>query len=250
MTTNLTTDLTNWQGCARPSPARLEGRTLILEAFDEARHGSDLWEALGGDMSANERIKYFPDAPYTDASHFASTYAAKQSDWHTMVMRLHAHGSDSVDADVVGDLAGDVVGKVVGKVVGMASYMRIRPEHGSIEIGAVAHGTAMARSPLSTEAHYLLAKHIFEDLGYRRYEWKLNDHNQLSHKAAIRLGFTYEGTFRQDMMVHGANRDTAWYSMLDSEWPSRKAALEAWLDPENFDDDGLQRRTLELIRGN
>lgn len=235
------TDLTNWQGCARPAPARLEGRTLVLEAFDEARHGIDLWQALGGDHSANERIKYFPDAPYTGAGHFASTYAAKQSEWHTMVMRTQArddaHQSDS-----------DAHGVVVGDVVGMASYMRIRPDHGSIEVGAVAHGAAMARSPLSTEAHYLLAKHVFEDLGYRRYEWKLNDANQPSHKAALRLGFTFEGTFRQDMVVHGANRDTAWYSMLDSEWPSRKTALEAWLDLSNFDGSGKQRKTLETFR--
>lgn len=223
------TDLTNWQGCARPAPARLEGRTLVLEAFDEANHGAELWQALGGDQSANERIKYFPDAPYTGADHFASTYAAKQSEWHTMVIRSHAHQS-------------------AGDTVGMASYMRIRPEHGSIEVGAVAHGMAMARSPLSTEAHYLLAKHIFDDLGYRRYEWKLNDDNQPSHKAAVRLGFTFEGTFRQDMVVHGANRDTAWYSMLDSEWPSRKAALEAWLDPSNFDASGNQLKTLETFR--
>jgi RimJ/RimL family protein N-acetyltransferase len=234
------TDLTNWTGCERPVPMRLEGRTLVLEAFDKDRHGTDLWQTLGGDESANARIRYFPDAPYTGAEHFASTYAAKQAEWHTMVMRMHAHQSDSS--------ASDVVGQVVGQVVGMASYMRIRPEHGSIEVGAVAHGAAMARSAMSTEAHYLLAKHIFEDLGYRRYEWKLNNDNQPSHKAAVRLGFTFEGTFRQDMVTHGANRDTAWYSMLDHEWPSRKAALESWLAPENFDADGRQRRLLESFR--
>lgn len=227
------TDLTDWQGCAPPAPARLEGRRLVLEAFNEAEHGAELWQALGGDSNASERIKYFPDAPYRDAEHFASTYAAKQSEWHTMVMRTHA-------THVADDAA--------SHVVGMASYMRMRPHYGSVELGAVAHGMAMARSPLSTEAHYLLAKHIFQDLGYRRYEWKLNDANQPSHKAAIRLGFTFEGTFRQDMVTHGQNRDTAWYSMLDSEWPSRKAALEAWLDPENFDTEGNQRKTLEAFR--
>lgn len=218
------TDLTNWKGCARPAPARLVGRTVLLEAFDEHEHGADVWEALGGDQNANERIKYFPDAPYTNARHFASAYAAKQSQWHTMVMHNDAH-----------------------QIVGMASYMRIRPEYGSIEVGAVAHGMAMARSPISTEAHYLLAKHIFDDLGYRRYEWKLNNDNQPSHKAALRLGFTFEGVFRQDMVTHGSNRDTAWYSMLDSEWSSRKAALEAWLDPGNFDADGTQLKKLEAF---
>ena len=220
------TDLSQWKGCARPAPQKLEGRTVILEAFDAERHGPDLWAALGGDQAANERMRFFPDAPYRDADHFAETYAAFQKDWHTMFIH-DAHW---------------------GIVRGMASYMRIRAEHGSVEIGAVAHGHAMARSPLATEAHYLLAGHIFDDLGYRRYEWKLNDNNQPSHKAAIRLGFTFEGTFRQDMMVHGENRDTAWYSMLDSEWPARKTAMEAWLHPDNFDEMGNQRQTLETIR--
>ena len=219
-------DLSAWSPRPRPQPARLEGRTVHLEAYKAETHGRDIWQALGGDVSANQRIRYFPDAPYRDADHFTSAYQTRQAEWHTMVMR-DAHW---------------------GIVRGMASYMRIRPEHGSVEIGAVAHGDAMARSPLATEAHFLLARHIFEDLGYRRYEWKLNDANAPSHRAAVRLGFTFEGTFRQDMVVGGQNRDTAWYSMLDSEWPSRKAALEAWLDPSNFDEQGHQRRKLEDIR--
>jgi RimJ/RimL family protein N-acetyltransferase len=220
------TNLTKWKGCARPAPQKLEGRTLVLEAFDASIHAQDLWQALGGDVGANTRIKYFPDAPYRDAMHFAEAYQARQSQWHTMAMR-DAHW---------------------GIVRGMASYMRMRPEHGSIEVGAVAHGDAMARSPMSTEAHFLLAQHIFDDLGYRRYEWKLNNENQPSHTAALRLGFTFEGTFRQDMVTHGQNRDTAWYSMLDSEWPTRKAALEAWLDPSNFGQTGEQIAKLKSFR--
>ena len=220
------TDMTTWQGCARPAPQRLEGRTLVLEAFHAPTHGTDLWQALGGDGSANARIRFFPDAPYRNADHFAQSYQGMQDAWHTMVMR-DAHW---------------------GIVRGMASYMRIRPEHGSVEIGAVAHGDAMARSPMATEAHYLLARHIFEDLGYRRYEWKLHNDNQPSHKAALRLGFTFEGIFRQDMMTATGSRDTAWYSMLDHEWPSRREALEAWLDPSNFDERGHQRRRLESFR--
>jgi RimJ/RimL family protein N-acetyltransferase len=220
------TNLSNWQGCKPPRPQRLEGRTVVLEAFNADTHADHIWLALGGDLGANTRIRFFPDAPYRDANHFGQTYQGKQREWHTMVMR-------------------DVHWNIVR---GMASYMRIRPEHGSVEIGAVAHGDAMARSPLATEAHYLLAKHVFEDLGYRRYEWKLNDDNAPSHKAAIRLGFTFEGTFRKDMVVHGVNRDTAWYSMLDLEWPSRKKALEAWLDPSNFSSDGQQVKKLEEFR--
>ncbi|MFK7793447.1 MAG: GNAT family N-acetyltransferase [Devosiaceae bacterium] len=219
-------DLSSWQPCSRPTVQKLEGRTVTLEAFSAADHAHDIWQALGGDIGTNTRIKYFPDAPYRDATHFGETYQAKQADWHTMVMR-DAHW---------------------GIVRGMASYMRIRPEHGSIEIGAVAHGDAMARSPMSTEAHYLLAKHIFDDLGYRRYEWKLNNDNTPSHKSAVRLGFTFEGTFRQDMITPTGSRDTAWYSMLDSEWPTRKAALEAWFAPENFSETGEQITKLEAFR--
>eukprot|EP00752_Nemacystus_decipiens_P019406 g17462.t1 len=219
------TDLSNWNGCAWPEAKRIEGRTVILEAYDEQRHGAAIWQALGGDGGANERIKYFPDAPYRDAADFASGYGSRQKEWRTMVVH---------DAEET--------------IVGMASWMRIRPEHGSIEVGAVAHGSAMARSPMSTETHYLLARHIFDDLGYRRYEWKLNNDNEPSHKAALRLGFTFEGIFRQDLVTNGKNRDTAWYSMLDSEWPSRKAALEAWLDPANFDGEGNQIKKLEAFR--
>ena len=219
-------DLDNWQTRPAPAPKRLAGQTVILEAYDEHSHSADLWQALGGDVLANERISFFPDAPYRDSAHFAAAYQGRQAEWHTMVMR-DAHW---------------------GIVRGMASYMRIRPEHGSVEIGAVAHGDAMARSPMATEAHYLLAKHIFEELGYRRYEWKLHNDNQPSHRAAKRLGFTFEGIFRQDMVTALGNRDTAWYSMLDNEWPTRKAALEAWLDPANFDAKCNQVRKLEAIR--
>ena len=219
-------DLRNWTPRPRPDARSLEGRTVLLEAFDATRHGPALWQALGGDSSANERIRFFPDAPYRDADDFAQGYAARQDDWHTMVF-LDAHWMI---------------------VRGMASFMRIRPEHGSVEIGAVAHGDAMARSPIATEAHYLLMAYVFETLGYRRYEWKLNNDNEPSHRAAKRLGFTFEGVFRQDMVTSGQNRDTAWYSMLDHEWPNRKTALEAWLDPSNFTEEGEQVERLEALR--
>ena len=106
----------------------------------------------------------------------------------------------------------------------------------------------MQRSPVSTETHYLLARHVFEDLGYRRYEWKCHNENAASKRTAERLGFTFEGIFRQHIVSKGANRDTAWYSMIDSEWPALKAAFEAWLAPENFDQNGRQVRRLEDIR--
>jgi RimJ/RimL family protein N-acetyltransferase len=117
-----------------------------------------------------------------------------------------------------------------------------------VEIGNVLFTPALQATTAATEAMYLMARHAFEDLGYRRYEWKCNDLNAPSRRAAVRLGFTYEGTFRQHMIVKGRNRDTAWYSMIDTEWPRVKAAFEAWLDPGNFDEAGRQKRRLEEIR--
>src|SRR6266852_8342795 len=113
--------------------------------------------------------------------------------------------------------------------------MEIRPAMRVIEVGHIVYSPALQRTPLGTEAQYLLARYVFDTLGYRRYEWKCNAHNAPSRRAALRLGFTFEGIFRQHMVVKGRNRDTAWFSMLDHEWPARKAAFEAWLDPANFD---------------
>ncbi|RYE53147.1 MAG: N-acetyltransferase, partial [Rhizobiaceae bacterium] len=110
------------------------------------------------------------------------------------------------------------------------------------------HGLAMARSPLSTEVHYLMARHVFDDLGYRRYEWKCDNGNAASKVTAVRLGFSFEGVFRKHMLSRGKNRDTAWFAMINDEWPRIRAAFEAWLDPDNFNADGSQKRKLEDIR--
>ena len=110
-----------------------------------------------------------------------------------------------------------------------------------IEVGHIVYSPALQRTPLATEAQYLLARYVFETLGYRRYEWKCNALNAASRRAALRFGFTFEGVFRQHMIVKGRNRDTAWFSMLDGEWPARKAAFERWLAPDNFDADGRQK---------
>ncbi len=131
-----------------------------------------------------------------------------------------------------------------GKAAGWASYMRISAAHGVVEVGNILFSPALQRTRAATEAMYVMARHIFDDLGYRRYEWKCNAENAPSRSAALRLGFTFEGVFRQHMVVKGLNRDTAWFSMLDSEWPARRRAFEAWLEPENFDDAGRQRRSL------
>jgi RimJ/RimL family protein N-acetyltransferase len=133
-----------------------------------------------------------------------------------------------------------VVDKSSGKAVGRQAWLRIFPQHASIEIGGIYWGLPMARTPLATEALFLFACHAFDDLGYRRFEWKCNNRNEPSKAAAKRFGFHYEGLFRQDMIVKGESRDTAWFSIIDGEWPALRAEFERWLAPENFDGDGRQ----------
>ena len=138
-----------------------------------------------------------------------------------------------------------VVDQASGRAVGQQGWMRIRPEHGSIEIGGIHWGLPMARSRLATEALYLFARHAFDDLGYRRFEWKCNDRNASSKAAATRFGFQFEGLFRQDMIIKGISRDTAWFSIIDGEWPAMRAEYERWLSPDNFDADGMQKSKLK-----
>jgi RimJ/RimL family protein N-acetyltransferase len=130
---------------------------------------------------------------------------------------------------------------------GFASFMRMEPAHGVIEVGNILLSPVLQRTTAATEAMYLMARHVFDDLGYRRYEWKCNAENEPSRRAALRLGFTFEGIFRQHMIVKGRNRDTAWFSILDHEWPARKAAFESWLNPANFDAKGHQLRSLQQV---
>jgi RimJ/RimL family protein N-acetyltransferase len=138
--------------------------------------------------------------------------------------------------------------EVDGVPLGIVSYLRITPEHGVVEIGHIWFGTPLQRTAAATEAIYLLARHVFDDLGYRRLEWKCNAANAKSRRAAERFGFTFEGVFRKHQLVKGENRDTAWYSIVDDEWPAMRAAFEAWLAPANFDSAGRQRQTLSQLR--
>ena len=139
-----------------------------------------------------------------------------------------------------------VIDKVSGRALGHQAWLRIFPEHASIEIGGVYWGLAMARSRVATEALYLFARHAFDDLGYRRFEWKTNNLNLASKAAALRFGFQYEGLFRQDRIAKGENRDTAWFSIIDGEWPALRAEYERWLAPDNFGPDGAQKTKLNL----
>lgn len=221
-------DLADWKGCPAPKPVLIEGRYVVLEPYERVKHLEALWNDAFGGMAINPLLKYFTQDDFAGIEDFDAWLSTVQgkSGWITEVFR----------------------DKATGKVVGLANYMRADPANGVVEVGGVAHGPAMARSPLSTEAHYLMARHVFEELGYRRYEWKCHSENEPSRKAAKRLGFTFEGIFRQHMISKRANRDTAWFSMIDGEWPLIKAAFERWLSPDNFDGGGRQKRRLEEIR--
>lgn len=219
-------DLANWQECAVPHGFSAEGRTVAIVPFEPQTHVGPLWEAFGGEAGINALLHYFPDPPFGAVSEFGRWLEAAQGRLATSVF---------LDA-------------TTRAVVGMASYMRVDAANGCAEVGAVAHGPAMARSAAATEAHWLMARHVFDDLGYRRYEWKCHNENEGSKRAAERLGFTFEGVFRQHMISKGANRDTAWYAIIDADWPLVGAAMEEWLSPGNFDPSGAQRERLEDIR--
>jgi RimJ/RimL family protein N-acetyltransferase len=215
------TELSNWQTALLPGFATLTGRFVTLEPLSAKKHSHDLWKAVDGH---DDVWTWLSDGPYTREEDLAEALKAKETGAGArFVAILPAHS---------------------GRAAGYASFMRIDAPNGVIEVGNVMFSPALQRTPAATEAMYLMARHAFEDLGYRRYEWKCNALNLPSRRAADRLGFAFEGIFRQHMIIKGQNRDTAWFSMLDSEWPARKRAFDAWLEPENFDESGKQRRTL------
>lgn len=201
----------------------MEGRFCRLEALDAARHGSDLFTAYRQDSNGS-LWTYMASGPF-------DTEAAL-SKW----IAVQVEGSDP--------LFYAIIDRANGKAVGMASYMRMVPRSGVIEVGSIAYSPVLQRTPLATEAMFLMMAHIFEDLGYRRYEWKCDSLNAASRRAAERYGFTHEGIFRQALVYKGRNRDTAWYSVLDREWPMLKKAYLAWLEPENFNRNGQQKTKL------
>lgn len=162
----------------------------------------------------------------------------------TEELRAHLAGAEASEDPLFFTLAG----LPEERPQGLASYLRIDPEHGSIEIGNLLFGTPLQRTTAATEAIYLLARHAFDELGYRRLEWKCNALNAPSRRAAQRFGFTFEGIFRKHYVVKGRNRDTAWYAIVDDDWPAVRAGFEAWLAPENFDEAGRQRRSLAELR--
>jgi RimJ/RimL family protein N-acetyltransferase len=204
----------------RPGPVTLVGRYGQIERLSP-RHAADLWNAVNG----HDRIWTYMSSygPFADFAAF--------SEWLAGRVAL-----DDPYSYVIVDQS--------GRAVGIATLMEIRPAMRVCEVGHIVYSPALQRTPLGTEAQYLLARYVFETLSYRRYEWKCNALNAGSWRAALRYGLVFEGVLRQHMIAKGRNRDTAWFSMLDSEWPARKAAFERWLAPENFDRDGKQQTSL------
>jgi RimJ/RimL family protein N-acetyltransferase len=220
--------LPGWTPRPLPPDTVRAGRTCRVERLSPAAHGPDLFAAFSAAADASD-WDYLPYGPFADAGAFA--------DWLDSV----AHKRDP--------LFHAVIDAAQGRAVGLASLMRIDAANGVIEIGHIHFSRLLQRTPAGTEAIALLIGRVFDDLGYRRLEWKCNALNARSRHAALRLGFTYEGTFRQASIVKGRNRDTAWFSLLDREWADVKGAFATWLDPANFDETGGQRVGLRTIMG-
>jgi RimJ/RimL family protein N-acetyltransferase len=218
--------LPNWE--SRPPPPRtaMVGRHVRVEPLDLEKHASDLYAAYAEDRE-NRMWTYLPFGPYP-----------RLEDYLERVRTAYLGNDPLVHA---------IIDLPSGKPLGQASYMNIDPSAGCIEVGGIAYAPALRRTRAATEAMYLMMRRVFDELGYRRYAWQCNALNAPSRAAALRLGFTLEGIFRQAGVPKGRNRDTAWFSLLDHEWPARKEAFERWLDPANFDGDGRQRFTLSTL---
>lgn len=215
--------LPDWKPCAPPPTSPMVGRYCRLERLSVDAHAQDLFDANITDTEG--RIwTYMGYGPFDDLESYI--------EW----IRSQALGDDPLFHAII-DLK-------TGKAVGVASYLRIEPPIGSIEVGHINYSPLLQRSAAATEAMYLMMARVFDELGYRRYEWKCDNANGKSRGAAERLGFTFEGVFRQCTMYKGRNRDTAWFSIIDSEWPALKAAYQDWLDPSNFNTDGSQKQAL------
>ncbi len=211
----------------RPERITLEGQWITLAPLDAEKHAEALYEGSNGDPERERVWTYLFNGPFATLSDFAADIELK---------------ARSVDPHFFA-----VVDNSSGRAVGYQALMRIDPNNRVIEVGNILYTPAMQRTAGATEAQYLFARYVFDVLGNRRYEWKCNALNAPSRRAAERFGFAFEGVFRQHMIVKGRNRDTAWFSLLDSEWPARKAAYERWLARGNFDGQGRQKESLSTL---
>jgi RimJ/RimL family protein N-acetyltransferase len=217
----------DWKERAAPPRTAMQGRLCSVVPLDAAAHLDDLWRVYGADPDQRSWTYLFVDRPETKAGLEAYLHAQQLSDdplCHTIIERAS------------------------GRALGIASFMRIDTRMGVIEVGNINYGGSLKRTPLATEAMYLMMRRAFDELGYRRYEWKCDALNEPSKASALRLGFTYEGLFRRAVIYKGRNRDTSWFSIIAEEWPVLRRGFEAWLDPSNFDGEGRQRRSLADVR--
>ena len=221
-----------WQPRPRPDALTLTGSYCQLERLDPGRHAGGLFHADRADTDGTSWT-YLPYGPFDDLESYRA--------WVSEI----SVGDDPYFFAVVDT---DPRSPTRGRAVGVLSLLRIAPAAGSIEVGHIHLSPALQQTRASTEMQFLLMSYVFDELGYRRYEWKCDALNAPSRRAAARLGFTYEGTFRQAVVVKGRNRDTAWYAIVDADWPPLREAFRAWLAPENFDADGHQRASLRAAR--
>jgi len=220
--------LSGWTERPFPPLTPMSGGTCSLEPLNADRHAADLYAAFAEAQDGRDWTYMFvgPFAVLSDYAGYLRTEAAKRDPQH------HA-----------------IIDAATGKPVGTAALMRIDPPNGVIEVGHVTYSPRLKRSRAGTEAMFLLMTRVFDELKYRRYEWKCDSLNAPSRRAAMRYGFAYEGTFRQAVINKGRNRDTAWYAAIDQEWPALDNAYSRWLDPSNFDDDGRQKVALSTLTG-
>jgi RimJ/RimL family protein N-acetyltransferase len=214
----------NWTGCAPIPHTPMQGRTCDVVPLDPS-HSIDLHATFSADKTGT-LWTYMSVGPFDNARDYTA--------WM-------AQACTSQD-----QLFFAIINKTTKKPEGVASFLRIEPADGVVEVGSITFSPALQRTVMATEAMYLMMNRAMGDLGYRRYEWKCDALNAPSQNAAKRLGFSYDGLFKQALVYKGRNRDTAWFSILDHQWPAIKSRLETWLDPKNFDDDGNQRRSLNM----
>lgn len=221
------TSLETWAGAPRPPRQPIEGRYVALVPLDADAHTATLFEAATA-PGAEARFRYLPERPP------AADPATGMAEMRAWAQRA---------ASTTDPMFFAAVDRATGRAEGRQAIMRIDEANGVAEIGNIMWGPAITRSRVATEALFLTAELLF-GIGYRRFEWKCHHGNEPSQRAAVRFGFTHEGTFRQHMVVKGGNRDTEWYSIIDSEWPRLREGYLRWLDPANFDADGVQQSRL------
>lgn len=215
--------LPDWVGAKFPKVPVMAGSYCNLELADSAKHAADLFDAYREDTECRMWT-------YMNYGPFASCKAI--TDW---LDRESRNQTQVVYA---------IIEKATGRAVGIATYLRIQPANGVVEVGGISYSPRLQRTPIATDAMFVMMHYVFDIFGYRRYEWKCDSLNAASRRAAERYGFSYDGLFHQAAIYKGRNRDTAWYSIIDKDWPPIKGAYQAWLAPENFDANGHQRRRL------